>query len=49
MSISQLLSRKPVTARLNDTLAMVAKTMKKENVGAAKYDGRHTVIRQPIV
>ena len=34
MSISQLLSRKPVTARLNDTLAIVARTMKKENVGA---------------
>jgi CBS domain-containing protein len=34
MSISQLLTRKPVTARLNDTLAIVAKTMKKQNVGA---------------
>jgi CBS domain-containing protein len=34
MSISQLLTRKPVTARLNDTLALVARTMKKENVGA---------------
>jgi CBS domain-containing protein len=34
MSIAQFLTRKPVSARLNDTLAMVAKLMKKENVGA---------------
>jgi signal-transduction protein with cAMP-binding, CBS, and nucleotidyltransferase domain len=34
MSISELLARKPVTARLNDSLAMVAKTMKNQNVGA---------------
>jgi CBS domain-containing protein len=34
MSISQLLTRKPVTARPNDTLSFVAKSMKKQKVGA---------------
>jgi CBS domain-containing protein len=34
MSIANAITRKPVTARLNDTLATVAKKMQKENVGA---------------
>jgi CBS domain-containing protein len=34
MSISQLITRKPVTVRQNDTLAFAAKMMKSHNVGA---------------
>jgi signal-transduction protein with cAMP-binding, CBS, and nucleotidyltransferase domain len=34
MSIAEAIERKPVATQPNDTLALVAKKMKKENVGA---------------